>query len=119
MSEALAPFVNIEIMRALVRLRQMLQGNAELAQKLAELEEKYDAQFGVVFDAIPSAPFDNLDLDRPVDEEEWKRRVVAMAAARIAAERARLERMGIIDENGDLRSNTLPLDMLPDSDTTL
>jgi hypothetical protein len=44
--------VNVEIMRAFVRLRQMLQGNAELARKLAELEAKYDAQFRVVFDAI-------------------------------------------------------------------
>jgi hypothetical protein len=44
--------VNIEIMRAFVRLRQMLQENAELARKLASLEKKYDAQFRVVFDAI-------------------------------------------------------------------
>jgi phage regulator Rha-like protein len=44
--------VNIEIMRAFVRLRQMLQQNAELAKKLAALEKKYDAQFRVVFDAI-------------------------------------------------------------------
>ena len=44
--------VNIEIMRAFVRLRQMLQTNAELARKLATLERKYDAQFRVVFDAI-------------------------------------------------------------------
>jgi hypothetical protein len=44
--------VNIEIMRAFVRLRQMLQGNAELAKKLAALEQKYDSQFRVVFDAI-------------------------------------------------------------------
>ena len=44
--------VNIEIMRAFVRLRQMLQTNAELAAKLAALEKKYDAQFRVVFDAI-------------------------------------------------------------------
>jgi hypothetical protein len=41
---------------------------------------------------IPSAPFDDLDLDRPEDEEEWDRRVMALAAARIAAERVRLER---------------------------
>jgi uncharacterized protein YjcR len=47
-----AVLVNIEIMRAFVRLRQMLQGNAELARKLAELEAKYDEQFRVVFDAI-------------------------------------------------------------------
>jgi hypothetical protein len=44
--------VNIEIMRAFVRLRQMLQQNADLARKLAALERKYDAQFKVVFDAI-------------------------------------------------------------------
>ena len=44
--------VNIEIMRAFVRLRQMLQTNADLARKLAALEKKYDAQFKVVFDAI-------------------------------------------------------------------
>ena len=45
--------VNIEIMRAFVRLRQMLASNAELARKLdALLEKKYDAQFKVVFDAI-------------------------------------------------------------------
>ena len=47
-----AVIVNIEIMRAFVRLRQILASNAELARKLAELEKKYDAQFKVVFDAI-------------------------------------------------------------------
>jgi hypothetical protein len=44
--------VNIEIMRAFVRLRQMLQTNADLARRLAALEKRYDAQFRVVFDAI-------------------------------------------------------------------
>jgi len=44
--------VNIEIMRAFVRLRQMLATNADLARKLAALEKKYDAQFKVVFEAI-------------------------------------------------------------------
>lgn len=68
---------------------------------------------------IPSAPFDDLDLDRPEDEAEWDRRVMRLAAARIAAERVRLERLGIIDESGDLVSRELPADMLPDSDTTL
>jgi len=43
---------NIVIMRAFVRLRQMLASNADLARKLATLEKKYDAQFRVVFDAI-------------------------------------------------------------------
>ena len=44
--------LNIEIMRAFVRLRQMLASNTQLAGKLAALEKKYDAQFKVVFDAI-------------------------------------------------------------------
>lgn len=44
--------VNIEIMRAFIRLRQMLASNAELARKLDALEKKYDAQFKEVFEAI-------------------------------------------------------------------
>jgi len=44
--------VNIEIMRAFVRLRQILASNKELAKRLDALEKKYDAQFKVVFDAI-------------------------------------------------------------------
>jgi hypothetical protein len=44
--------VNIEIMRAFVRLRKMLASHTELARKLEELEKKYDSQFKVVFDAI-------------------------------------------------------------------
>ncbi|OGS91642.1 MAG: DNA-binding protein [Gallionellales bacterium GWA2_60_18] len=44
--------VNIEIMRAFVRLRQMLSSNAELARKLNALEKKYDVRFKAVFEAI-------------------------------------------------------------------
>jgi len=44
--------VNIEIMRAFVKLRQLLTSNAELARRLDELESKYDKQFKIVFDAI-------------------------------------------------------------------
>jgi len=44
--------VNIEIMRAFVRLREMLAAHKELERKLARLEKKYDEQFKVVFDAI-------------------------------------------------------------------
>jgi hypothetical protein len=47
-----AMLVNIEIMRAFVKLRQLLASNAELSRQLAELESKYDKQFKVVFDAI-------------------------------------------------------------------
>jgi hypothetical protein len=68
---------------------------------------------------IPSAPLDDLDLDNPTDEAEWERRVMALAAARIVAERARLEQLGIIDKNGDLVSHELPPDMNAESDTTV
>ena len=47
-----AVMVNIEIMRAFVRLRRMLTSHKELARRLDELERKYDAQFRAVFDAI-------------------------------------------------------------------
>lgn len=44
--------VNIEIMRTFVRLRNLLASNEALDRKLKSLENKYDAQFKVVFDAI-------------------------------------------------------------------
>jgi hypothetical protein len=44
--------VNVEVVRAFVRLRQLLATHSELAKRLDELERKYDKQFAVVFDAI-------------------------------------------------------------------
>jgi len=44
--------VNIEAMRAFVRLRRPLRTDADLERKLAALEAKYDARFKVVFQAI-------------------------------------------------------------------
>ena len=44
--------VNIEIMRAFVRMRALIDTNRELAKKLSALEQKYDKQFKVVFQAI-------------------------------------------------------------------
>jgi len=44
--------VNVEIMRAFVRLRELVAHNRELARRLDDLESKYDRQFKVVFDAI-------------------------------------------------------------------
>ena len=44
--------VNIEIMRAFVRLRRVLESNADFSKKLDALERKCDAQFNVVFEAI-------------------------------------------------------------------
>jgi hypothetical protein len=44
--------VNIEIMRAFVRLRAMAFSYKELARKVDAMEKRYDSQFKVVFDAI-------------------------------------------------------------------
>jgi len=47
-----AVLVNVEIMRAFVRMREILAAHVELARKLDTLERKYDVQFKAVFDAI-------------------------------------------------------------------
>ena len=60
--------VNIEIMRAFVRLRQILATNKELAKRLDGLEKKYDAQFKIVFDAI-------RQLMAPPEPEPQKKRI--------------------------------------------
>jgi hypothetical protein len=44
--------VNIAIMRAFVKLREMLASHRDLARRLNEMENKYDSQFKVVFNAI-------------------------------------------------------------------
>jgi ORF6N domain len=44
--------VNIEIMRAFVRLRQVMSTQADLICRLDELEQRYDSQFKAVFDAL-------------------------------------------------------------------
>jgi hypothetical protein len=44
--------VNVEIMRAFVRLRELMASHADLTRRLDELEKKYDRQFASVFDAI-------------------------------------------------------------------
>jgi hypothetical protein len=44
--------VNIEIMRAFVKLREILSTHKDLARKLEELEKRYDERFRVVFEAI-------------------------------------------------------------------
>lgn len=52
LSSERAIHVNIAIIRAFVRMRQILAGNKELAKRLDDLERRYDAQFKVVFKSI-------------------------------------------------------------------
>jgi len=44
--------VNITIMRAFVKLREMIASHKELTKRLDEMEKSYDFQFKMVFDAI-------------------------------------------------------------------
>lgn len=52
LSSPAAVQASIQVVRAFVRLREILSNHKELAERLAEMESKYDAQFKVVFDAI-------------------------------------------------------------------
>ena len=67
--------VNIEIMRAFVRLRQLLASHTDLSKRLDELERKYDKQFAVVFDAIrqlmtpPAKPQNEIGYHTLIDRE--------------------------------------------------
>jgi hypothetical protein len=61
LNSPLAVQTSVLVVRAFVRLRQMLVEHAKLSKRLDTLEEKYDAQFKAVFDAIralmaPPAP---------------------------------------------------------------
>ncbi|MBI4136408.1 MAG: ORF6N domain-containing protein [Candidatus Vogelbacteria bacterium] len=58
--------VNIEIMRAFVRLRQILSTHADLARKLDELEQKYNKHFRVVFEAIRQLMIPPKEKRRPI-----------------------------------------------------
>ena len=58
--------VNIEIMRAFMRLRAVLSSHKDLAQQLAALESKYDRQFKVVFDAIRKLVIEPAPKGRPI-----------------------------------------------------
>ena len=44
--------VNVEIMRAFVRMRQLLASHKGLMQKILDMEKKYDKQFQIVFKAL-------------------------------------------------------------------
>lgn len=43
---------SIQVVRTFIRLRELLNTHKDLAQKLVQLEKRYDSQFKMVFDAI-------------------------------------------------------------------
>ena len=52
LNSTVAVKASLQVVRAFVRLREILATHKELARKLQELEKKYDSQFGAVFEAI-------------------------------------------------------------------
>ena len=52
LNSPIAVQASIQVVRAFIRLREVLLAHKELAKKLEILEKKYDVQFRVVFDAI-------------------------------------------------------------------
>jgi hypothetical protein len=78
--------VNIEIMLAFVRLRSLSASNEDLARRLDALEQRYDAQFKVVFDAIrqlmePPEP-KRRPLGYPTDGNRMSAEICTMGSAR-------------------------------------
>jgi phage regulator Rha-like protein len=63
--------VNIQIMRAFIKLKEMLSTHKDLKQKIEEMEKKYDYQFKIVFDAIkqllepPEEPKGKMGFQKP------------------------------------------------------
>ena len=47
-----AILVNIQIMRTFMKLRRMIASHEDLKLKIEEMEDRYDQQFKIVFDAI-------------------------------------------------------------------
>ncbi|MBI5298875.1 MAG: ORF6N domain-containing protein [Deltaproteobacteria bacterium] len=66
LKSARAVLVSIQVIRAFVHLREILNGNRELARKLNELEKKYDYQFKIVFDAIRELMTPPIKPKRPI-----------------------------------------------------
>ena len=52
LNSPVAVHASIQVVRAFVRLREIVSTHRELARRLDKLEQKYDAQFRVVFDAV-------------------------------------------------------------------
>jgi hypothetical protein len=61
--------VNVEIMRTFVRLRRLAASREDLARKVEALEEKYDDQFRIVFDALRELMAEPETSDRPIGFE--------------------------------------------------
>ena len=66
LNSVLAIETSVQVVRAFVKLREILSTNAELSKKIMELEKKYDNQFKVVFEALRALMAEPQKTDRPL-----------------------------------------------------
>ena len=64
--------VNIQIMRIFTKLRQMLSTHEDLKKKIEEMENRYDHQFRIIFDAIKQLIEEDLKPKRDIGFERSK-----------------------------------------------
>jgi len=57
---------SVLVVRAFVKLREMLTTHKDLARRLNEIEKKYDAQFKIVFDAIRQLMTPSVQKKKPI-----------------------------------------------------
>ena len=68
LSSPVAVRASVQVVRAFIRLRELMSTHADLARKLEDLESRYDARFKVVFNAI-------RELMEPPEEESTRERI--------------------------------------------
>src|SRR5258708_1649100 len=65
LTSKIAVDVSIQIVRAFVRLRELITSHKELARKLAALEHEYDEHFKVIFEVLNQLTGPTEEPDRP------------------------------------------------------
>lgn len=68
--------MSVMVVRAFVKMREMLIAQRDLAKKLMDLEKKYDGQFRIIFDAIRSLMREEEKPKRKIGFEINERKVV-------------------------------------------
>lgn len=66
LNTSIAISASVVVVRAFVRMREMLGAHAGLARKIDEMEKKYDTQFKTVFDALRQLMFPPASSRRPI-----------------------------------------------------
>ena len=73
LNSPIAVNASLQVVRAFVRLREILSTHKDLARKLNALERKYDSQFAVVFEAIRKLMTPPIQKKRPIGFKNKKK----------------------------------------------